>query len=66
MAKGPVICAATGLDEWAVEICRDYIKRFDLTREDVRMVQEGDMTLVIAKRDCSNKLKGEHNGTSTI
>jgi hypothetical protein len=66
MAKGPVICAATGLDEWAIETCRDYIKRFDLTREDVKIVQEDEMTLVVAKRDCSEKLKGDKHGTSNL
>jgi len=66
MAKGPVICAASGIDEWAIETCRDYIKRFDLTREDVKIIQEDDMTLVIAKRDCGVKLKGDAHGTSDL
>lgn len=63
MAKGPIICAATGVDDWAIETCRNYIKRFDLTRDDVSIVQEGEMTLVVAKRDCSDKIKGEQHAS---
>lgn len=56
MAKSPVICAVTGVDEWAVNECKAYIARFRLTRDDVKLIQDGDMTLVVAKRDCREKL----------
>ncbi len=56
MAKGPVICAATGVDDWALGECKAYIARFGLTRDDVKLIREDDMTLVVAKRNCSKKL----------
>lgn len=64
MAKGPVICAATGVGEWAINECKAYIARFGLTRDDVRLIQEGDMTLVVAKRDCSEKLVDTPHNTT--
>ena len=55
MARGPVIFAtdksAAGLAD-----AKAYIARFDLTRDDVSLVQQKGQTLVIAKRDIRHKL----------
>ena len=55
MANGPVIYASDASAE-ALEDAKAYIRRFDLTRDDVTLVQRRGQTLVVAKRDCSAKL----------
>ena len=52
---GPVIYASDASAE-ALEDAKAYIRRFDLTRDDVTLVQRRGQTLVVAKRDCSAKL----------
>lgn len=53
--KGPVLFASDDSKE-AVEDAKAYIKRFGLTHEDVQLVKHGGQTLVIAKRNISNRL----------
>jgi hypothetical protein len=53
--KGPVLFASDDSKE-AVEDAKAYIKRFGLTHDDVQLVKHGGQTLVIAKRNISNKL----------
>lgn len=47
---GTVLYASDDIDEGVAE-ARAYIKRFGLTREDVRLVKRLGQTLVIAKRE---------------
>ena len=42
----------------AVKDAKEYIKRFSLTRDDVSIIRKAGQTLVIAKRDCRDKLRG--------
>ena len=53
--KGPVLFASDDSKE-AVEDAKTYIKRFGLTPDDVQLVRCGGQTLVIAKRNISNRL----------
>ena len=53
--KGPVLFASDD-SEAAVEDAKAYIKRFRLTPDDVQLVKRGGQTLVIAKRNISNRL----------
>ena len=55
MVKGPVIYASDASPE-ALDDAKAYIKRFNLTTDDVALVRRDGQTLVIAKRDCSAKL----------
>lgn len=55
MAQGPVIYASDDSAE-ALADARAYIKRFNLTPDDVALVRRNGQTLVIAKRDCSHLL----------
>ena len=55
MAKGPVIFASDSSHDGVAD-AKAYIRRFDLTREDVALVVRSGQALVIAKRDCSAKL----------
>jgi hypothetical protein len=41
----------------AVDDAKEYIKRFSLTRDDVSIIRKEGQTLVIAKRDCRDKLR---------
>ena len=56
MAQGPVIYSSNASPE-AMEDAKAYIKRFGLTADDVALVRRGGQTLVVAKRDCSAKLR---------
>ena len=56
MVNGPVIYASDTSPE-AMEDAKAYIKRFNLTPDDVALLRRGNQTLVIAKRDCSAKLR---------
>lgn len=60
MANGPVnsgpVIFATGNSPEGVEDAKAYIARFGLTRDDVSLVSRRSMVLVIAKRNCSEKL----------
>ena len=53
--KGPVLFASDDSKE-AVEDAKIYIKRFRLTPDDVQLVKRDGQTLVIAKRNISNRL----------
>lgn len=55
MAKGPVIFASDASHDGIAD-AKAYIRRFNLTREDVSLVVRNGQALVIAKRDCSAKL----------
>lgn len=54
--RGPILFASDTSAE-AVEDAKAYIRRFDLTRDDVRLVQENGQTLVIAKRNIADKIR---------
>jgi hypothetical protein len=41
----------------SVDDAKEYIKRFSLTRDDVSIIRKAGQTLVIAKRDCQDKLR---------
>lgn len=56
MTNGPVIYASDA-SAAALEDAKAYIKRFSLTADDVALVRRGGQTLVVAKRDCSAKLR---------
>ena len=53
--KGPVLFASDHSED-AVEDAKAYIRRFGLTHDDVQLVKRDGQTLVIAKRNISNKL----------
>ncbi len=52
---GPVIYASDN-SPVALAEAKDYIARFNLSRDDVSLVVRGRQTLVIAKRNCAEKL----------
>lgn len=54
---GTVLYASDDSDE-ALADARAYIKRFGLTREDVRLVKRLGQTLVIAKREVTLNERG--------
>lgn len=54
---GTVIYASDDIDE-ALADARAYIKRFGLTREDVRLVKRLGQTLVIAKQEMTLNERG--------
>lgn len=56
MTNGPVIYASDA-SAAALEDAKAYIRRFDLTADDVALVRRAGQTLVVAKRDCSAKLR---------
>jgi len=60
MARGPVIFASDDSPE-AVRDAKAYIRRFDLTRDDVSIVQKDGQTLVVAKRNVAEKIKTPAN-----
>jgi hypothetical protein len=43
----------------AVADAKEYIAIFSLTRDDVSIIRKAGQTLVIAKRDCRDKLRSE-------
>ena len=53
---GPVLFASDDSAEGLAD-ARAYIARFSLTRDDVSLRQVGGQTLVVAKRDCREKLR---------
>ena len=53
--RGPVIYASDDSAD-ALEDAKAYIRRFELTQDDVRLVRHGGQTLVIAKRNIAAKL----------
>lgn len=53
---GPVLYASD-LSQEALEDAKGYIKRFSLNQDDVALIRRNGQTLVIAKRDCSAKLR---------
>lgn len=55
MARGPVLYASDDSQD-ALDDAKAYIRRFSLDRDDVSLVVRNGQTLVIAKRDCSEKL----------
>lgn len=52
---GPVLFASDDSAD-AVDDARAYVARFGLTRDDVQIIRHNGQTLVIAKRNCSDKL----------
>jgi len=54
---GPVLFAASDASDESLADARAYIEKYRLTRDDVSLRQVGGQTLVIAKRDCREKLK---------
>ncbi len=55
---GPVLYASDASPE-ALADAKAYIARFGLTQQDVSLVIRRGQTLVIAKRNCSDKLKSK-------
>jgi hypothetical protein len=53
---GPVLFASDDSPE-AVADARAYIEKYRLTRDDVALRQVAGQTLIIANRDCREKLK---------
>ena len=53
---GPVIFWSDDSPD-ALADAKAYIARFGLTRDDVSLVVKAGQTMVIAKRDCSGKLR---------
>ena len=53
--NGPVLFASDDSPE-ALQDAKDYIARFSLTRDDVSLRQTNGQTIVMAKRDCREKL----------
>jgi ribosomal protein L36 len=53
--RGPVLFASDDSEE-AVDDAKAYISRFRLTHDDVQLVRREGQTLVIAKRNVSNRL----------
>ena len=58
MAEGPIIFASDDSDAAMID-AKSYISKYKLTRDDVKLVVRNFQTLVIAKRNCMDKLKGE-------
>lgn len=54
---GPVLYASDD-SQAAIDDAKAYIARFGLTQDDVRIVRRAGQTLVIAKRNVSDKLRG--------
>jgi hypothetical protein len=54
--NGPVIYWSDDSPE-ALADAKAYIARFGLTRDDVSLVIKNRQTMIIAKRDCSAKLR---------
>ena len=57
MARGPVIYASDASPE-ALADAKAYIARFGLTKDDVALVIRVGQTLVIAKRNIADKIRG--------
>ena len=58
--NGPVLFASDDSPE-AVADAKAYIARFHLTRDDVSLIKREGQTLVIAKRDCRDKIGAEND-----
>jgi predicted O-methyltransferase YrrM len=57
LVKGPVIFASDASPEGLAD-AKAYIRRFGLTQDDVRLVRQDGQSLVIAKRNVFDKLRG--------
>lgn len=42
------MCAIGGVDDYAIQFCKDYIARMGFTRENVKIVRRDGSTLVVA------------------
>ncbi len=56
MANGPVIFASDDSPE-ALRDAKDYLRRFNLTQDDVLMLRRNGQTLIVARRNVSDKIK---------
>lgn len=54
--NGPILYWSDDSPE-AMADAKAYIARFGLTREDVALIVRDGQTMVVAKRDCSGKLR---------
>jgi hypothetical protein len=48
-----IICSVSPADDKSVEMCKDYIKRFGLTKEDVALRINKECVYVETKREVS-------------
>lgn len=53
---GPVLYASDDSAD-AVADAKAYVARFGLTRDDVQIIRHEGQTLIIAKRNCADKLR---------